>query len=257
MWRQFASNASATFAREVVSNFRPSRRWPTALERLRPIHLRKKVKINEDCAGVLYDVQPEHYSDIATRVLDNMKRGALPDRASFFTVCAYDPRLLHQTIQRRFEAARRRAPKSRIELRDWALEIFDHFQLFARHAAKYPMESVRILLVDDFDTWTDRLKPDHWWLFGELNGGVPCWGIDRASVNDLFLTDFVVFGGQLLLDYYDESRILVISDLSTPDIHNDLLGLLRKFGKVERKGSFRPFKELDKAAQKAFKDKHK
>jgi nucleoside phosphorylase len=258
-WRSYASNASAAFARALISSFRPATRVATAIERFRPNSLQTAIKINHGCSGVFYNVQPEEYSELAAYHLRRVSSHSPEASPQFFTVCAYNPKALWEIARERFWFAMRRRPTDS-ELVNWTLRQFKHFTIFKDHAIAEtdpnPNPScARILLLDDFTDWTspDNLQQQHWDFFKKLTEGVPCWGIDRRSLpNVLFLTDYVIIGADLVFNYYHESFALVVTELSHPSVSRDVLSLERMFYHHQAGDPFRALVDLDAEATNAF-----
>lgn len=265
IWRSYASNVSAAFARALISSFRPTRGWPTDIERVRPLSLRSGIKINHDCSGVFYNVGPEVYSELAAYHLQRVSAHSPDATPHFFTVCAYDPKTLWQTAHERFIFKMQHQPEP-AELVNWTLRTFKHFTVFKDHATAQddssgPMPScARILLLDDFSDWAspNNLQQEQWTFFKKLIEGVPCWAIDRRSLdNVLFLTDYVIIGGDLVFNYYHDSSTLVVTELSHPGVSRDILSLEKMFYHHQAGDPFRTFVNLDAEAMRAFETRDK
>lgn len=283
-WKPFASHASVVFVKRMLTEFRLSTHCPMRPDVLWPPTPRKPVEVNSGCIAVYTAVESEAYSALATRLLSHIAEdaadGARPDTDEhFFTVCAFSPRSLWEEIVR---AAKRRGETVRTldEVYNASVDIFPHFRTFVDHASTHASSGVRVLLLEDFETWLPKSKrglptarctlPDHWKLFLRLNGyddegqgdGLPFWGIDRKSLRGWrdeqkrfrFLTDYVVLGRDLILDYYSESGILIASEgarNSTKGYFMDLHGFF--FEKKDKSnGPFRSAQELHSSAVEAF-----
>jgi hypothetical protein len=106
------------------------------------------------------------------------------------------------------------------------------------------------LLVDGNDKLTSFSTPcsEAEELFFELNGNVPCWKLHRSSTTwTRFLTDYVIIGQEILLDYYDDSGILHVGDLIHRGEGEYFTDLFDSFIKTYREegSNFRPFLNFD------------
>ncbi|MEW6054289.1 MAG: hypothetical protein AB1552_10965 [Nitrospirota bacterium] len=253
LWREYAADAAASFARALIQSF--TKKIPTCAMRLLPAHMENH-RPNTDCSGILYSIQPEHYSAIAEHILDKIVTSKDFGGCLFFTVCAYDPIMLYEMTRKRFIYEKNNEPKTNKRLKDWTLDHFGHFRTFGNVAREYYDKCFRILLLDgsteeedEENNWAKKLEPHYWELFTEVNRGVRCWGIGRRDLESvkkegLFLTDYVIIGDRILLDYYDESHTLIMSDLNDPVIKSQLLGLRDLFFRKMGDGNLVPFKEL-------------
>jgi nucleoside phosphorylase len=221
--RKAASENAARFVKAFIekSGSALSRR-PSPLQRL--IRPGARIAVNDSIAGVLHAVDPACYSSIASF---NFERclGESGKSKKIFTVCAFEPDELWDVIAE--SRADERRPKEDIaELRNRAARLFPHFETFSNHAKEDRSSCTRILLLKD-DRWQKRLKPEHWELFWKLNGYVNCFGVVRSNLPDVpFLTDYCVIGDSLVLDYYDDSQTLLLSDVSQrSDLRHVLLKL--------------------------------
>jgi len=83
-----------------------------------------------------------------------------------------------------------------------------------------------------------------------LNGEVDCWGVVRRSIRRVrFLTDYAVIGNRLLLDYYTDSCVLVISEFSGSGLGGELLELKDLFEKERNRGESEIFLDRRKLQQ--------
>ncbi len=273
-WTPFASHAAAVYVRQLMLDLTTIQRRPANAECFWPaVGRRDAVHTNSRFIGLYDGVEPEDYSNLAAELLQH----AASDRRGehFFTVCAFSPRGLWEAI---VGAARRRGrtPETVDEVYESAMEDFPHFGKFAKHMQDHPQHSgVRVLLLDGLDdrhTWlaanrgeeTDvsKTRADDWKLFLRLNGnlkddaavpsweqGVPCWAIDRDSLlrdrgRYRFNTDYVILGEEFLLDYYDESGILVASEVGTAHSSEYYVALRQLFHKLKRRRQS-PFHRLE------------
>lgn len=255
LWREYAADASAAFAKNLIVSFKPAERHPTHANRLIPARFQNIRNTNKDCSVVLYAIQAEDYSVIAADIL-----GKLHDNNDykFFTFCAFNPKSLWKTAMRRYKF-KNKSPRIRNDkLIEWTLNNFHHFKMFGKAAKKDTKQHscIRILLLEGstergYDKyWPQHINEEQWNFFIEVNRRVPCWGIchddlvNIISKDKLFLTDYVVIGERIILDYYDDSKTLIISDLNDKDISNYFLELRRIFFEKISSTPLAPFKEL-------------
>lgn len=252
LWRPFASLISALFARHLIENYKPTFSLPTPIGRFL---YGTQSKINIDCSGVLYDIHPEIYSEIAA---SNLERFIDDDQLldnHFFTVCAFDPKSWWDLACRRYLAAEDKKAADVSVLSEWSIDNFHHLKVFK----KYANRGKRILLLDDFGKWTQKtnLRKHHWEFFSSIVKDIPLYCIDRKTINKLshfknnFMTDYVVIGNQILLDYYDESSILVLSHLRDKDLRDYFLYLTKLLHDSPK--YFKTYDQLEDEANAAFK----
>lgn len=258
-WRRYASHVSAVFAQKLIMDFAPKRRWPTPLTRLEPPSLKGNLHINSDCAGVFYNVSPEIYSEFTAYQLKRMSVHSDPDESLFFTLSILDPQRLWETLYRRYNFQRNREPMSPVQLsrlKTWAPANFPHFKVFEKFASvpERRRHCVRILLLDDFDTWSNNLTKENWSLLNAINATVPCWAIERAFLRNKtpLISEYVIICERLMLDYYEESSILIVTDLYDASIKRDFLWLKSTFdnARTEDKVGY-PFKSFAELEQEA------
>jgi nucleoside phosphorylase len=263
-WRRYASHVSAVFARALISSFEPKRKWPTALERLRPQSLDQTIKINTNCAGVFYKVKPETYSEVTAYNLSRLSAHSDPQESLFFSLSVYDPQQLWGTIQRGYNHDYNRDPAAAVplsKLKGWALASFPHFKMFQKFSAdpEQLTRCVRIVLVDDYDDWGAGVTRDHWGLFKALNGNVPCWAVERSWLRPRspFVSEYVIICERLVLDYYEESSVLIVTELFEDSVRRDFLWLKSKFDEARAADGtvgfpFKPIEELEQEAAARF-----
>ena len=250
-WRGPTTNAAANFVKDMIydycSQITSDTESPTPLTRLYPHDL--PVTRNDQCAGVLHNVFPEHYSQIAKFNADREKRehGVYPGLV--FTVCAFEPfelwEVLERSYRRTYDSAGELTPE---QLKLWAHSEFPHFELFDTYVKEQERSCVRILLLRG--NWLSRSQKKHWELFWMLNGEVDCWGVVRRSIRRVrFLTDYAVIGNRLLLDYYTDSCVLVISEFSGSGLGGELLELKDLFEKERNRGESEIFLDRRKLQQ--------
>ncbi|HEU4766469.1 MAG TPA: hypothetical protein VFS77_03815 [Pyrinomonadaceae bacterium] len=258
-WRKYASHVSAVFAQKLISSFDPKRRWPTPLTRLRPPTLRGSLQINSDCAGVFYNVTPEVYSEFTAYQLKRMSGHSDPNESLFFTLSILDPQRLWETLCRRYNYNRNRDPTSLVplsRLKTWAPANFPHFKVLDQFASipERRKHCVRILLLDDFDTWHNTLTKENWSLLKAINATVPCWAIERAFLRNKspLISEYVIICERLVLDYYEESSILIVTDRSDAAIRRDFLWLKTTFDNARTEDNvgypFKSFADLEQEA---------
>lgn len=224
-----AAELSAKFARDLIRDFVPQTRRPTPIKRI----LQPKLlgKVNNDCCGVLCDIRAREYSELAEHNLLRLSAD-MEDGCSFFAVCAFTPKDLAALVHE--------APDSISEhqLFAQAHKEFPHFRCFSDMAkGSVNGHCVRVLLLDELEYW-DSFTALQKKLFLELNGDVECW-LGRKSFlkGDYFLTDYVVLGQTLVLDYYSDSCVLVVSDMEDKHVKDNLLGL-RNHWRTECENAF-------------------
>jgi hypothetical protein len=247
--RDNATTKAANFARDIITFAHRMAAFhrPFAIHRLLPASV-GDLTINQCVSGVLHNVRPSDYSRIAEF---NFQR-CLEERngqKTIFTVCAFEPKELWDVLELSYREQHNNPTTDVDELRRWASQKFPHFDVFSRHAKDNPEACNRILLLRD-DRWsTDRLQKEHWELFWKLNGDVTCWGAIRKELqNDTrFLTDYCVIGGSLVLDYYEDSETLLVSDALDDRLKTVLLGLLDLFN-TQRESRFISDAQLKQAA---------
>lgn len=216
-WSPYASHVSAALARCLIENYAIVR-TPTQYKRIWKESTRDGLRIFRNSIGILTKIDAVIYSELATELLARSEAD-FDGGIHFFTVCAFAPSELYRMASSRYRREHNgRSLDDPVQLGRWAKEKYKHFQEFARHASRYPEKCARILLVDDdrdeIPESDDRENEKHLALFIELNGEVPCWKLDRADIRDThFLTDYVIIGENVLLDYYHDSEILHIGDL--------------------------------------------
>lgn len=223
-WRPFAAHAAAHFVWHLINNFNIGKLRTVFHDRIWNLQKRpRSVHYNSGCIGVFGAVEPEEYSELSAQILNELT--GHDGKRAFFTVCAYSPTALWEAI-----AGSEDKDRDGVSLEDqyeFAKEKFHHFAQFAEYATR-DRNSVRILVMDK------RYPHEKEWnLFLFLNGnikapaeitspswerGVPCWVVDREKLRSMqpavrFLTDYVILGGDILLDYYHESGMLIISEL--------------------------------------------
>lgn len=241
-WKPFASHAAAVFVKELIQRSTAILNRPCHPDVFWPIDQRTSAYVNTGCIAVYASVEPITYSRLAADLLTDVSNCAAcrsdKDFEHFFTVCAFSPSALWDVIVA-VACRHNENPTSAREVYAASKKYFPHFETFATHVRENPDSGVRILLLNDWVNWNrkratgDDAVPstfmDHWKLFLLLSGyeedgsgsGVPFWGIDRKAIRShidaergfRFLTDYVIFGGEVLLDYYDESGILVASEV--------------------------------------------
>lgn len=290
-WKPFASHAATAFVKQLIREFNPPINRPAHPNMLWPSSRRGQVAVNSGCIGVYAAVEAEAYSALAAELLKHVVGAAGVDiepanhYKHFFTVCAYSPRALWNTI---VQTAIRRGenPTTIKQVYGAALDYFPHFHTFIEHVRAHPKSGVRILLLEDFNTWLPQKPEDcdgssctlseHWKLFLLLNGydmdgggvGIPFWGIDRESLRRQgnamrqyrFLTDYVILSNEFVLDYYDESGILIASEAARnePRLKGYLLELRDLFfDKHLKDGPFKNQGELQRLAIAAFRPRRR
>jgi nucleoside phosphorylase len=285
LWKPFASHAAVVFVHNLISNFRSSLHSPMHPDNLYPPTSEPSMTASDGTIGIYTAVESEAYSDITDYILKEIAADVSDGIRSsgdehFFTVCAFSPRGLWDEIVR--TAVRRNRPVANIDdVYRAATDLFPHFETFIDHNKRYPRSGVRILLLEDFGSWLPDKKrgvnrptitlPEHWKLFLRLNGynddgsgdGLPFWGVDRKSLVNWsnekrrfrFLTDYVVLGRDLVLDYYSESGMLVASEGIRNAARAYFMGLHQFFLERQVKGGdpFVSHEELHRKATDAFK----
>ncbi|SRR6266436_471197 len=239
-WRRYAARASARFAKELILEVCRTRtdRRPTPIKRLLPDGLSPLT--NVDLSGVIHKIEPEDYSKITWFNVDRILEEP-GETKRIFTVCAYEPKELWDIVQRSYQSKHNNKEADLDELVRWSHEEFPHFAEFSNYAKLHPRSCVRVLVLRDEHWHTyERLYPQHWKFFRRLNGKVPCWGVLRTDIQHrvTFLTDHCVIGNKFVLDYYQDSHTLLISEIRHSGLKDELLSIKSAFdGRNKRKTS--------------------
>lgn len=187
-----------------------------------------------------------------------------PDESLFFTLSILDPQRLLESLRSLYNYQRNRDPMSPVpvsKLKTWAPAYFPHFKVFEQFAANPNQRKhcVRILLLDDFDTWSNNLTKENWTLLKAINATVPCWAIERAFLRNksTLISEYVIVCERLMLDYYEESSMLIVTDLFDASIRRDFLWLKSAFDNARTEDKvgypFKSFEELDNEANEKLK----
>ena len=255
-WRFGVSCLSATFAKQLIRTYSHDEK-PVPYKRLWCAKTTRTLQQFLGCSGVLYGVEAEQYSALAAEFLDGLNRRR-HDNLHFFTVCAYPPKRLYSLVLQSFNAGRTEPVEPElVDLVNFARIQFPHFVEFSKYAEKYPGKCARVLLLDDFGTWCNKsnLNEKELKLFTDLNDHVECWGIDRRSTPAKFLTDYVILGEDVLLDYYDGAGVLNVGDVSSRFNEDYFLKLQKHFRRSKRGAPFRGLPDLIQEATEKFKSR--
>lgn len=207
-WTQYASFASATFARSLIQRWRArERRVPTIpaayLEILSGADHNRR-------ARVFHRLYPETYSELCRKICSD-ENGI----KKVFAVCEFEPTYFIQKITSdsgysaddlmRFDEA---------SFMRYANGVFPHFEAF-RSLSERGIEVSRVVLAkDSYDEWRRRNTDLNIELFKKLNGRVACFLAEARALrtnNLLHITDHVIFNSKLMLDYYDDSQTLIMT----------------------------------------------
>ncbi|MGH9194563.1 MAG: hypothetical protein ACRD1T_02335 [Acidimicrobiia bacterium] len=251
LWSPSASLASAAFAKRLVEAHSPHRRLTTPYIRIWRRQTRNELHAFDGSVRTLVDVNPEQYSYLAAEVLEHLTMH-FDNRLHFFTVCAFSPSHLYELLLARYKADVGSALDPGVpSLTTWAKHHLTHFRRFAEHAKKHKDQCARVLIVDNLAKWPDELvEPAHWQFFSELNDGVPCWAIDRPNVKSIgFLTDYVILGEEVLLDWYEDAHLLNVGDVSNIPGSRYFLALLKHFKENRNVFPYVPIDRLDNRTQ--------
>ncbi len=162
-----------------------------------------------------------------------------------FSVCAFEPIEILQLVLPKFQDNPVNGSKngednsipslkniSPDDFEEGAYECLPHFREFRNYHENNIGIVERILILRDRH-WQDRNEDWMFERFGILNGDIPCWVADRSKLEDwkiAFITDFVLFGEDMLVDFYSDSNSFYItSPCRTPELRERLLGLYQHF----------------------------
>jgi hypothetical protein len=211
--------------------------------------LNKKCDILHGGIASVYD-----YSNYADRI----KNDNHP--SNIFTVCAFEPHEILNYILPRYNERLRSfqqptllnvnglATISDNDFLSQAMIDFPHFQSYQEFFSKGG-NIERVLVLRDEMAISRNPK----WMFEKfkiLNGNIPCSVVYRNVLEKLgiaFLTDFVVYDGEFVIDYYADSNTFILSYLKKKDdpVKQRLLALINHYQQNRtNKVIYQPLDEL-------------
>ncbi len=213
---KLASKKSAEFSYDLINKFNPSYKTPISGLRIIPTTLGHIIN-NNMCCGIFYNVFAENYSDIALQTLNRLSNTNYMGVNEIFLTFTFSPKRLYELIENGFKNDQHRDPKNDEEMINWTEMKYPHFRNFEKLKDKFSIRRILILKEneDKINSSSEIENMKQWDFFEKLNGKIPCWVTFRDKLKDIeFLSDYVILGDKLLLDYYDESKMLIISDIS-------------------------------------------
>lgn len=193
---------------------------------------------NDQCAGVIENVEAYNYSKIASQIPENFKdirifknKNNINNVVSLFTVFTLSPHEFYELANRDYKKYN---DDPRKPINEWAVEFYEHFSIFKKFYQDNQNENIenaeemtaRILILNSTSVNSKEFSQDvksieEWNLFYSCVKGFPCWivGRDMLELRKIkkFISDYAIVGDELLLEWDESSKKLTISDLMTKD----------------------------------------
>lgn len=204
-------------------------------------------------ADVLQRVSVLDYGEHANKL------ASLPETQEIFTLCVFEPVKICKMVidiinEREHNSDMNMEKLVKMEEQEFLAEVdthLYHFKTFREYRQKKSHNIYRILVLNDKD-YNKRNSYEMFQKFCWLNGNIECQVAFRDALSQItiFLTDYVIINDNIIIDYYEDSAIMILTctDKDSKEC-TELLHLkthykthmpdkrfteLRKFVKVER-----------------------